>query len=153
MATTVTASILHTTIKEEILLNGVKHVYETKKGISSINMVSQRIARVPTSLITVLSFGAAVAAGTYVQGDVKYIRITNLDDTNYITLGMKDSTNNESAYFKLEKGGTMIFNNAKLETNVNGAVWSTAFEDIETINAQANTAAVDIEIFVASSQS
>ena len=90
MATTVTASILHTTIKEEILLNGVKHVYETKKGISSINMVSQRIARVPTSLITVLSFGSAVAAGTYVQGDVKYIRITNLDDTNYITLGMKD---------------------------------------------------------------
>ena len=152
MATTVTSSILYTTIKEEILLNGTKHVYETKKGISSVNMVAQRIVRVPTSVATILSFGATVAAGTYVQGDVKYIRITNLDDTNYITLGLKDSTNNESAYFKIEKGGTMIFNNAKLEANSNGAVAST-FEDIELINAQANTAAVDIEIFVASSQS
>ena len=116
-------------------------------------MVSQRIVRVPTSLVTALSFGAAVAAGTYVAGDVKYIRVTNLDDTNYITLGLKDSTNTESAYFKLEKGQTMIFRNTKLETNVNGAVWSAAFEDIETINAQANPAPVDIQIFVASSQS
>jgi hypothetical protein len=119
-------------------------------------MISQRIVRVPTSLVTVLSFGAAVAAGTYVAGDIKYIRITNLDDTNYITLGMKDSTNNESAYFKLEKGATMIFNNSKLEANDSGAVWSAAFEDIETINAQADSVGgkpVDIEVFVASSQS
>ena len=156
MATTVTAANLKTKVREEITLNGVRHVYESDNTISNINMISQRIVRVPTSLVTVLSFGAAVAAGTYVAGDIKYIRITNLDDTNYITLGMKDSTNNESAYFKLEKGATMIFNNSKLETNVNGAVWSTAFEDIETINAQADStgaSAVDIEVFVASSQS
>tara|TARA_B100001123_G_C14967565_1_gene890268 strand:- start:202 stop:663 length:462 start_codon:yes stop_codon:yes gene_type:complete len=153
MASKVKSSTLNVSVKEDITLNGIRHFYESKQAIADINMVSQRIIRVPTSLVTALSFGAAVAAGTYVAGDVKYIRVTNLDDTNYITLGLKDSTNTESAYFKLEKGQTMVFRNTKLETNVNGAVWSTAFEDIETINAQANTASVDIEIFIASSQS
>jgi hypothetical protein len=153
MATTVTASTLKVTVKEDITLNGVKHEHKQEQSIANVNMISQRIVRVPTSLKTVLSFSTAIAAGTYVAGDIKYIRVTNLDDTNYVTLGLKDSTNTESAYLKLEKGETMIFHNTKLETNVNGAVWSTAFEDIETINAQANTAAVDIEIFVASSQS
>ena len=153
MASKVKSSTLKVSVKEDVTLNGVRHLYESSQSITDINMVSHRFIRVPTSLVTVLSFGAAVGAGTYVAGDVKYVRVTNMDDTNYITLGLKDSTNNESAYFKLEKGQTMIFRNTKLETNINGAVWSTAFEDIETINAQANTAAVDIEIFVASSQS
>ena len=153
MATTLTASTLKITVKEEITLNGKKHEYKQEQEISDVNMISQRIVRAPISLKTVLSFGSAIAAGTYVAADVKYIRITNLDNENYVTVGLLDSTNTESAYLKLEKGETIILHNTKLETNVNGAVWSTAFEDIETINAQANTAAVDLEVFVASSQS
>ena len=153
MATTLTASTLKITVKEEITLNGKKHEYKQEQLVSDVNMISQRIVRVPTSLKTILSFGSDIAAGTYVAADVKYIRITNLDNENYLTIGLLDTTSNESAYLKLEKGETIILHNTKLETNVNGAVWSTAFEDIETINAQANTAAVDLEVFVASSQS
>jgi len=152
MASKVKSSSLKVTVKEDITLNGVRHTYENIQSIDAVNMVSQRIARIPTSLVTVLSFGAAVAAGTYVAGDVKYIRITNLDDTNFVTIGLLDTDTNDRAYFKLEKGETIIFHNTKLEALAADSVFS-AFADIETINAQADTGAVDIEVFVASSQS
>ena len=153
MATTVTASTLKVTVKEEITLNGVKHEYKQEQSIASVNMIAQRIVRVPTALKTVLSFSTAIAAGTYVAGDIKYIRVTNLDDTNYVTLGLLESDSPyDRAYFKLEKDQTMVFYNSKLEAHAANSAWA-AFADIDTINAQANTAAVDIEIFVASSQS
>ena len=151
MATTVSASNLSIKVKEDITLNGVKYAYESEQTISSINMISQRIVRVPTSVKTVLSFGTAIGAGTFQNSDVKYIRVTNLDDTNYITLGLMD-TSADTAYFKIGKGETMVFYNTSLEVMTNGAVWA-SWSDIDTINAQANSAAVDIEIFVASSQS
>ena len=151
MATTVSASNLSIKVKEDITLNGVKYAYESEQTISSVNMISQRIVRVPTSVKTVLSFGTAIGPGTFQNSDVKYIRVTNLDDTNYITLGMMD-TSADTAYFKIGKGETMVFHNTSLEVMTNGAVWA-SWSDIDTINAQANSAAVDIEIFVASSQS
>ena len=151
MATTVSASNLSIKVKEDITLNGVKYSYESEQTISSINMISQRIVRVPTSVKTVLSFGTAIGAGTFQNSDVKYIRVTNLDDTNYITLGLMDSTA-DTAYFKIGKGESMVFYNTSIEVATNGAAWA-SWSDFDTINAQANSAAVDIEIFVASSQS
>ena len=151
MATIVTASTLTVTVKENITLNGVKHEYKQEQAITSVNMIAQRIVRVPTSLKTILSFSTAIAAGTYVAGDIKYIRVTNLDDTNYITLGLMD-TDADTAYFKIEKGETMVFYNTSLDVKTDGAVVGT-LSTIDTINAIADTAAVDIEIFVASSQS
>ena len=151
MASTVIASTLKVIVKEEITLNGKKHEHRQEQSIANVNMISQRIVRVPTSLKTILSFGTSIGAGTYTNSDVKYIRVTNLDDTNYITLGLMD-TSGDTAYFKIDKGETMALNNTNIETKTDGAVFTT-FSDIDTINAQANTAAVDLEIFVASSQS
>ena len=151
MASTVIASTLKVIVKEEITLNGKKHEYRQEKSIANVNMISQRIVRVPTSLKTILSFGTSIGAGTYANSDVEYIRVTNLDDTNHITLGLMD-TSGDTAYFKIDSGETMVLNNTNIETKTDGAVFTT-FSDIDTINAQANTAAVDLEIFVASSQS
>tara|TARA_R100000152_G_C6746045_1_gene169637 strand:+ start:321 stop:776 length:456 start_codon:yes stop_codon:yes gene_type:complete len=151
MATTVSASNLSIKVKEDITLNGVKYAYESEQTISSINMISQRIVRVPTSVKTVLSFGTVIGAGTFHNSDVKYIRVTNLDDTNYITLGLMD-TDADTAYLKIGKGESMVFYNTSVEVATNGAAWA-SWSDFDTINAQANSAAVDIEIFVASSQS
>ena len=151
MASTVKASTLKISVKEEITLNGKKHDNRQEQSIENVNMISQRIVRVPTAVKTILSFGTAIGAGTYQNSDVKYIRVTNLDNQNYITLGLMD-TSGDTAYFKIDKGETMVFHNTNIETKTDGAVFST-FSDIDTINAQANTAAVDLEIFVASSQS
>ena len=152
MATTVTASTLKVTVKEEITLNGNKYNDSQEKQISNINMINKRIVRTNgTNVTTLLTFGAAPAAGTHIAGDVKYIRVTNLDNTNFVTLGIKDD-GAKTAYFKLENGQTMVFYNTSLDTNINAAVVA-AFSTIDTMQAQADQAAVDIEIFVASSQS
>ena len=98
MATTVSASTLKISVKEEITLNGKKHEYKQEQSIADVNMIAQRIVRVPTSVKTVLSFSNAIGAGTYQNSDVKYIRITNLDNENYITLGLMDSSG-DTAYF------------------------------------------------------
>ena len=154
MATTVTAATLKVTVKEEITLNGKKHEYKQEQSIASVNMIAQRLVRVPyNSTEIILSFGSTIGAGTYVAGDVKYIRVTNLDDTNFVKLGLLDSGAGDRAYFKLEKGDTMIFHNTKLEAKADTSGAWVSFADIESINARSDTADVDIEVFVASSQS
>ena len=86
MATTLTASTLKVIVKEEINLNGKKHEYRQEQSIADVNMIAQRIVRVPTTVKTILSFASSIGAGTYHNSDVKYIRVTNLDNENYITL-------------------------------------------------------------------
>ena len=152
MATTLTASTLKVTVKEEITLNGKKHEYKQEQSIPSINMISQRIVRVPTSTEKILDFNSTtIGAGQYVAGDVKYIRITNLDDTNFVNIGIRKSSA-DVAYLKVEKGDSLLLNNTSLQTKTDGAGFS-AFQTLTDIIAIADTAAVDIEIFVASSQS
>ena len=154
MATTVTASTLKITVKEEITLNGKKNEYKQEQSIANVNMISQRIVRVPyTGTEIILSFGSAIGAGTYITGDVKYIRVTNLDNTNFVKLGLLDNGAGDRAYFKLEKGDTMIFHNTKLDAKESTSGAWVAFADIESINARSDQGDVDIEVFVASSQS
>ncbi len=103
MATTVTASTLKVTVKEDITLNGKKHEFKQEQSIDNVNMIAQRIVRVPTSTEKILDFSSTtIGAGQYVAGDVKYIRITNLDDTNFVNIGIRKS-GADVAYLKVEK--------------------------------------------------
>ena len=152
MASTVIASTLKVIVKEEITLNGNRYDDSQEKRIPNINMINKRVVRTNgTNVTTLLTFGATPAAGTHIAGDVKYIRVTNLDNTNFVTLGIKDD-GAKTSYFKLESGQTMVFYNTSLDANTNAAVVTT-FSTIDTMQAQADTAAVDLEVFVASSQS
>ena len=92
MATTLTNATLTVRVIEDVELNGKKSGNTNIHKITGINEVSDRIV---TSLITgttLMSLGDAAAAGTYVRDNVKYIRITNLDDTNLLDwlLSMKE---------------------------------------------------------------
>ena len=152
MATTVTASTLKVTVKESILLNGVQHEHKQEQSIANVNMVSQRIVRIPTSTEIILAFNATtIGAGQYISGDVKYIRITNLDDTNYLNIGLRKS-GADVAYLKIEKGDSVLLHNTKLQAKSNGGGFSD-FQTLTDIIAIANSSAIDAEVFVASSQS
>ena len=56
-----------------------------------------------------VAFSTAVSAGTYIASDVRYIRITNKDGTNFIYLVFKNEYNNECC-IKLDKGQSFIYN-------------------------------------------
>ena len=153
MATTITAATLTVTLTEEITLNGQDKGSTNALTVASVTEVSQRIVNVPTSEVVILAMGTAVAAGQLVEGDVRYIRLTNKDDTNHITLVFKSENNNECSHL-LDAGHSFIYpgDNSGGVVNTHDASASAltvSLDDLVDITAQANTAACDLEIFVA----
>ena len=112
MATTLSSATMTVRIVESIKLNGVEQGAVNTRAISSINEVSKRILSIPTSEVTISSFSTAVSTGTFIEGDVRYIRITNKDDSNFIYLVFKNEYNNECC-MKLGSGQSFIYNGDK----------------------------------------
>ena len=149
MASTLTAQTLTVTISESLVLNSQPINSENQISIPSIGQVDKRIVSVPiASEVTLLAFGTAVAAGTVIRANVKYIRITNKDATNFVRIRVK-KTGAETFDIKLDAGQSFILCNAKESVSATAAAFS-AFVDADSISGQADTAAVDIEMFVAS---
>ena len=153
MASTVTASTMTVTISESITLNGKNQGGTQTLSIPSIATVSRRIIDVPASEVEILAMSTAVAAGTFIESDVLYIRITNLDDTNHVTLLFKNENNNEFAV-KLDKGQTFIYNGdlsggVEDTMDADSSALSVSLGDLVNVTATADTAACDVEVFVA----
>ena len=158
MATTVTAATLTVTVAEDITLNGIQQGASNTKTFASINEISKRIVTVTTTEATIATFHAsAIGAAQFLEANVRYMRFTNLDDTNFITLTFTNENSDEVA-IKLDAGQSFIWNgdnsggvvdvfNATENADANSDV---ALGDLTTIQADANTASCDLEMFVAS---
>jgi hypothetical protein len=144
MATTITNATLTYQTTETVTLNGKVYGNSNTLTVANINEVDQRIVSIPTSLITLLAFGTAAAAGTFVRANVKFLRITNKDDTNFVMLKIVP-TADTPVWFKLEAGKTFELHAMSIENNSSFS----AFDTIDGISAQADTAAVDVEYFIA----
>ena len=145
MASTVDSSTLTVRISEEIELNGKKLGNSNIHKITGINETSERIV---TALITgtsVVAFGAAAAAGTFVRGNVKYVRITNLDDTNFVRLAI--ITDGTDVHVKVPALDSFILSAGLAGAAADGD--AVTFDNITSIKAWADTASVDVELFVA----
>ena len=154
MASTISAGTLKVKIIEEIKLNGKDQGGITSFNIASVNEISKRIVTVPASEIEIIAMSTAVTSGTFIESDVRYIRITNLDDTNHITLTFKDEDNTEFAVL-LDKGQSFIYNSDLSAGVVNtmhagGSALTVSLNDLVNVTALADTATCDVEIFVAS---
>jgi len=147
MATSITAADLTVTITESVTLAGSDRGSTATLTISDVTEVDSRIVNVGTVETDIIGFGSANGQGSFVRGDVKYIRITNKDDTNYVTLGMS-KTGADTFFIKLEAGKSIMFGNDDLEVDASGGA-SSAFVEADNISAKANGAAVDLEYFVA----
>ena len=148
-------TVTHT---EDITLNGQQFGGTTIRSFAGINEISKRILTITTTECVINTFSSAVAsAGHYTAADVRYIRFTNLDGTNFITLTFRNQDNDEVA-IKLDAGQSFIWNGV----NVNGmtavfnatqdadAASDTAFGSLTNIQADANTGSCDLEVIIAS---
>jgi hypothetical protein len=148
-------TVTHT---ESITLNGQQFGGTTVKSFSGINEISKRIFTITTTEAVIGTFSSAVAsAGHYTAADVRYIRFTNLDGTNFVTLTFRNQDNDEVA-IKLDAGQSFVLNG----DNANGmtaifnatqdadAASDTAFGSLTNIQADANTGSCDLEMIVAS---
>jgi len=157
MASTVTASTMTVTISESITLNGKNQGGTQTLSIPSINEVLNHIVACTTDKNEVLGFIASgTAKGSFLEANVRYMRFTNLDDANHVVLFFTNESDDEVA-IKLDYGQSFIWNGDlsggvvdTMDANSAGAASSGQLADITKVSIQADTATVDVQIFVAS---
>ena len=157
MASTITSATLTVKLTESVILNGRDQGSSNELSIGNINQISKRIVSVPsTSEMEIIKMDTTAGAGMFIESDVRYIRITNKDDTNNVFLTFKNEDNDEFAVL-LDYRQSFIYNSNfdggvvnTFDANTAGVASTDNLGTLTSISAKADTAAVDVEIFVAS---
>lgn len=147
------AATLTLTFQESITLNNKDYGSTQTHTFSTISNVQRRITTVTTAEATIMTFDSLMGAGQYVPAKVKYIRFTNLDDTNHIVLTFANENDDEMA-IKLDAGQTFVMNGDNSGGMVDvmdakDSALSLSLGDLKSITADADTGSCDMEIFVA----
>ncbi len=148
MATTVSAATLTVFIQEEITLNGVKQGAKVQHDIPKIKQVDERVLTIPTHQVNVLILSSSAGAGTYATQNFKYARLTNLDDANFLRVSLISGSSGSILTQKLPPKRSMIFTSTSISGSSAGVTFG-AFSDFTSINAKADSSAIDLGLFIA----
>ena len=158
---------LKVTIREELTLNDYDQGARNSIVISDIDEVFRRIVTCPASNETTIarfrsSVGNASGTATFDSAldvqDVKYVRVTNLDSSNSLTLSLQvevgedDSGADTSASVLVEAGKSFIMGSphdgiSLSDTNANLV---TDLVDLDSLVVQPGSNSVNVEVYVAS---
>tara|TARA_R110000824_G_scaffold44951_3_gene130418 strand:+ start:3635 stop:4123 length:489 start_codon:yes stop_codon:yes gene_type:complete len=161
MASTVTAATLTVTITESVTLNGSDQGATNSMTVASVNEVYKRIVTcVDDTDCTIAVFKSATSTsdGALDVEDVRYIRVTNLDDTNPINLSLQvdadenDSAADASCTILIEAGKSFIMGTPSDGVAVSdaNATIVTALNNLESLLVDPLSESVDVEVFIAS---
>tara|TARA_R100000808_G_scaffold24870_1_gene58931 strand:+ start:1440 stop:1937 length:498 start_codon:yes stop_codon:yes gene_type:complete len=164
MASTITAATMTVKLTETISLNGQNQGSSNTFTIASINEVYKRIVTCIAGVdTTVARFGAQVdiTDSSLDIADTKYIRVTNLDDTESVNVNLQIDTTesgsgasavNETATILLAAGQSLIMGTGHDSIAVYDADGSvqTTLHDLESILIDPGSNNVDVEVFIAS---
>ena len=147
---------LTVTLTESLTLNGRDYGSKQSVEIPAIVDVTRRIVTVlHTAEPVIATFSSVVGPGGYIAADVMYMRFTNLDDTNFITLTFRNQDNDEVA-IKVDNGKSLLLfaSNEGMAAMFNAtedadAAYSTNLGSLTNIQARADTGAVDLEMYIA----
>ena len=160
------AGTLKVKIEEDIILNNQDYGSKRVLEISSVNEIVKRIVTASTTEAGLVGFLSALSgvgvtankvgylAGIFDDGDVRYMRITNLDSSNHITLTFRDEDNTEYR-IKVDAGHSYIYpgdnSGGVVDTmKAGGSALSSGLADLVDITIDADTSACDVEVFIAS---
>ena len=159
-------AVLTVTIKEELTLNGSNRGSENITSIASVTQSFNRIVTLPanggsgTTETTVAVFRDLVSTNDVAidDGDAKYIRVTNLDTSNDVTLSLQiaaDGTNaaGDSASILLAPGKSFILGGSadSIAVDDDAATPITTLVHLESILAvNATNDTTQLEVFIAS---
>ena len=153
MASTITNATLTVTVTEQLSLGGTEYGGTKTLEIAGINEVFKRIVKcVASQTTTVATFnGNAFASDNAIDlEDAKYIRVTNLDDTNPVELAIVGAATLYQV--RLAAGESHILG-APDDLMLAEADTSPSFgtmADIASIQVNPASNDVDVEILVAS---
>jgi hypothetical protein len=156
---------LKVTIKEELVLNGKDVGNSNYIAIAGVNNAEHRVVTLPQdSEQSVLLFHpTAISAGTIIDDSLKYLRFTNLDDSNNIQLRIIEGTDPTSQQYAVvvEPGESYILGNDDMygesttatdnPNSLAGAAVNAALANIDSIFAMAVGADCELEMFLATS--
>lgn len=143
MSTAIVSATFTATITEEITINEQTKNTEIAQSWTDIIYDEVRTRSAPTAVSNLALFGATAAAGTFVDGKLRYFRITNYDDTNFIVVGISVS-GGDTSYHKVKAGDSFVYCTDVIDANTAGGAF-VAFTQIDAITVMADTAACDIE--------
>jgi len=148
MATTVSKATLKVQIEESIELNGTQRGAKLVHSFKNIAQIDERVMTVPSYDVNVLLLSSSAGAGTYATTAFKYARITNLDDSNYLTITMQSGSAGSKCVSKLLPKNSMLITSTALSGSSAGVSFG-AFNDFTAVKASASTGSVDMSLFVA----
>ncbi len=158
---------LKVTIREELTLNGYDQGAKNTLTISDVDEVFKRIVTCPANNETTIarfrsSVGNASGTATFDSAldvqDVKYVRVTNLDGSNSLTLSLQvevgedDSGADTSASVLVEAGKSFVMGSPHDGISLSDANANlvTDLVDLDSLVVQPGSNSVNVEVYIAS---
>lgn len=153
MATELTAGTLTVTVTEALAVdhangetNDIDFAQTYTHSFSGVKNVTKRIINLAnTNLTTILNFSTAESAGTVVRANVKYIRVTNLDNAQPLQVGLDDGSD-DAAYVSVVADSSIIFTGTTCEGDSDG----TTLDNATKLSVKGGINNHNLELFVAS---
>jgi len=148
MSTYVKQTSLTVNITENINVNGKSYGNTQSYNFTGNGRVDQRVMEIATgdSFTDIVLFSTADGRGTFDVDDFTYFRISNLDDTNFITLEITNA-NNVKYFVKLKTSESYLLMCPEIFAQGSGDA-DISLADIKSVKAKADSAAVYVEYLV-----
>jgi len=151
MSTELTAATLTVTITEALSVahatsaDNLDFAQTCTHTFASIANVDKRIFKLPNSnLNKLVSFGTTIADGVFVRADIKYIRVTNLDGSAALQVGLDDGAS-DAAYTSVAADSSIMYTGVKCE----GANDGTTLDDATALKVK-GVSGQQLEVLIAS---
>ena len=114
-------------IRESITLENNNYNSYNFHNIRDINDVTRRRVTLPTTEQELVAMNTSIGSGTYIEQDVRYIRITNLSKEFPIMLTLKNDDADE-VKIKVDKQGSFIYTGEAGDSTFSGSGVQNSFD-------------------------
>jgi|TARA_R110002110_G_scaffold388662_1_gene600808 hypothetical protein len=149
MASTISSATLTVTVTESISLNGSTMGASNVLTVGSINEINQRIVTLDAGNVRALfEFGTVVAPGKFISANVKYLRITNKDDTNGVSLNLESASSNCWIVVLAGQSFMLSASTAGIEADDDTTIAAPTLQDVVKISAHSANV-IDLDCYMA----
>ena len=146
VVTTETLALTHSGVSGDSRTMTQQNTFPGTGTIAGNRAIQQIFELTSTAQQIILNLDTTESAGTVVRGDVKYIRVTNLDDTATLTVGVEGG--NQVAYFRLPvSGASFTLYDTVIETDDDSGAAVSSFTNIDSIEVK-GAAGQEVELYV-----
>ena len=132
-------------IFEILTLNGDNVGSSVTQTINGINYVDNRVLSIPTgSVTTIFNMDSAPGAGTFVTSSIKYVRVSNISNTN-VLIKLIVSSSTEAMSYLITTGSSYMLSTSKMTGSESGL----SFDDIKSVKVSPSGSSGSIEYYIA----